>query len=184
MYYRVILIVTLMLTAGAAPVAAPAASKGIEGLWFSKGERSRIEIAPCGDKLCGVIVWLKEPNDENGQPLRDILNTDDTVKGRPILGMPVLTELQADGKAVIAFGCRGPGGFAQNFALVRINADGSPDMTFGEGGKVVLGGSYDGATDVAIQPDGKIVAIGGTTNTTLPVSKVCLLPYFRSLRCA
>ena len=101
MRYKVILIVTVMLTAGAVPAAAPAASKGIVGTWFSKGERSRIEIAPCGDKLCGVIAWLKEPNDESGQPLRDILNTDDTVKGRPILGMPVLTELQANGKAYV-----------------------------------------------------------------------------------
>ena len=95
MRYCVMLTTLLILGVGSLP----AAAKGIEGLWFTKGERSRIEIAPCGEKLCGVIVWLKEPNDENGQPLRDILNSDESVKGRPILGMPVLTELAIDGRA-------------------------------------------------------------------------------------
>ncbi len=69
--------------------------------------------------------------------------------------------LQADGKIVVA-------GIAYNgsdydFALVRFNANGAADATFGGGGKVttpVAASMSDRATGVAIQADGKIV-VGG-----------------------
>jgi uncharacterized delta-60 repeat protein len=49
-----------------------------------------------------------------------------------------------------------------NFALARYKRDGGLDLTFGADGKVVtdLGGWSAIAADVAIQPDGKIVAVG------------------------
>ncbi|MEP6601811.1 MAG: delta-60 repeat domain-containing protein [Nitrospirota bacterium] len=68
--------------------------------------------------------------------------------------------LQADGKAVLA------GSYVDNsfseFALARINPDGSPDTTFGTDGRVTTSiGSGDGvALEVLMQPDGKIVAGG------------------------
>ncbi len=46
-------------------------------------------------------------------------------------------------------------------ALVRVNANGSPDATFGSGGLVTVDmGGTDIAYDVTLQPDGKIVAVG------------------------
>jgi uncharacterized delta-60 repeat protein len=72
--------------------------------------------------------------------------------------------IQADGKIVAA-------GFSDNganydFAVVRYNADGSLDTSFGGTGKVVtqVGGSCDFAYSVAIQADGKIVAAGNSDN--------------------
>lgn len=70
--------------------------------------------------------------------------------------------LQPDGK-IVAAGYRAP--FTQNgsdFALARYNADGSLDTTFGSGGKVTTDflSLDDVANAVAIQPDGKIVAVG------------------------
>jgi uncharacterized delta-60 repeat protein len=49
------------------------------------------------------------------------------------------------------------------FAIARYNPDGSLDASFGAGGKVITDffGGVDGAADVLIQPDGKIV-LGGT----------------------
>jgi uncharacterized delta-60 repeat protein len=49
-----------------------------------------------------------------------------------------------------------------DFALVRYNLDGSLDTSFGSGGEVLtsLGSASETAEDVAIQPDGKIVAAG------------------------
>ena len=61
------------------------------GVWLTPGGNSHVEIAPCGDKLCGRIVWLKEPNNQKGQPLRDARNADEALRSRPILGLPVLT---------------------------------------------------------------------------------------------
>jgi uncharacterized delta-60 repeat protein len=65
--------------------------------------------------------------------------------------------LQTDGKIVTAGElCTG------GFALARFNPDGSPDATFGGDGKVTTGFGPNGtqAFGVAIQHDGRIVAVG------------------------
>ncbi len=71
--------------------------------------------------------------------------------------------LQADGKIVAVGSSRF--NFADNadFALARVNPDGTLDATFGTGGIVTtnLAGS-DAAYAVAVQSDGKIVAAGGS----------------------
>jgi uncharacterized delta-60 repeat protein len=74
--------------------------------------------------------------------------------------------LQADGKIVVA-GSNDVSPKGKSFAVVRYNADGSLDGTFGTGGKVVtsFGSQSDTAYAVVVQPDGKIVA-GGHANTT------------------
>src|SRR5690242_17674827 len=48
---------------------------GAEGRWYAEGGAAQIEIAPCGDTLCGEIVWLRSPFDENGCPLTDRQNS-------------------------------------------------------------------------------------------------------------
>jgi len=69
--------------------------------------------------------------------------------------------LQADGRIVAAgmTGCGHP-----NFALARYLPDGSLDASFGGDGKVATifapGDCSDAAKDVAIEPDGRIVAAG------------------------
>ena len=75
--------------------------------------------------------------------------------------------LQADGKIVVA-GSSDVSPKGKSFALVRYNADGSLDASFGTGGKVVtsFGSQSDTAYAVAVQADGRIVA-GGHTNTAL-----------------
>jgi uncharacterized delta-60 repeat protein len=60
-----------------------------------------------------------------------------------------------------------PGPSSQDFAVLRFNADGSADSTFGSGGRVTtdfLGSANDSAAAVVRQADGKLVvagAIGG-----------------------
>ncbi|MEZ4641124.1 MAG: hypothetical protein R3E31_00005 [Chloroflexota bacterium] len=74
---------------------------------------------------------------------------------------PTSLAIQSDGKIVAA-------GQTQNidFALVRYEADGTLDTTFGVGGVVTtnfpigMSGGVDVANDVIIQSDGKIVAAG------------------------
>ena len=69
---------------------------------------------------------------------------------------------QADGKFVLA-GYRRVGGGNPTFALARFTGTGVLDDGFGAGGTVATGvGLNSGAADVAIQPDGKIVAAGLT----------------------
>src|SRR4030095_14916221 len=69
--------------------------------------------------------------------------------------------LQPDGKIVAAGGAANPtDGF--DFAVFRFNANGTPDTAFGSGGGTTtdLGGRFEGATSVALQPDGNIIAGG------------------------
>src|SRR5439155_421071 len=74
--------------------------------------------------------------------------------------------LQPDGKLVAAGFTASAGNTA--FALVRYNADGSLDTSFGTGGKVTtsIGSVDDKAIALVLQPDGKLVAAGYSYNGT------------------
>ena len=75
-------------------------------------------------------------------------------------------QLQPDGRIVTAgyFYFTNFSGTVLGLALARHNADGSLDTSFGTGGKITttFGTSYDFATGLALQADGKIVAVGNT----------------------
>lgn len=74
--------------------------------------------------------------------------------------MATSVAIQADGRIVVAG--RTHDGIGRRFALARYSADGSLDASFGTGGKVTTSffGFDNGATGVAVQADGKIVASG------------------------
>lgn len=78
--------------------------------------------------------------------------------------------IQPDGKIIVA----GSGYNATNldFALVRYNSDGSLDNSFGSGGKLMtqVGLSNDFASGLALQQDGKIIAVGGSVDTGFVVA--------------
>ena len=76
--------------------------------------------------------------------------------------------IQSDGKIVAAGSSFTSGTLGYDFALVRYNVDGSLDNSFGTSGKVTtdFGGSLDGAYDLAIQADGKIIAAGRNYDST------------------
>jgi uncharacterized delta-60 repeat protein len=69
--------------------------------------------------------------------------------------------LQPDGKLVVA-GSYKTEAVSRQFALARYNSNGSLDTTFGSGGMLTtsFGSSNAFAFGVALQPDGKIVAVG------------------------
>lgn len=84
--------------------------------------------------------------------------------------------IQSEGKIIA-------GGYATNttadFGLARYNSDGSLDATFGSGGKVLT--DFNGGTDLvrglAVQSDGKIVAVGQTTPTSTGMPEFALARY-------
>ena len=70
-------------------------------------------------------------------------------------------EIQPDGEILAAGDSWN--GVNDDFALVRLNPDGSLDSTFGSGGKVTTGfGAEDEPYALAMQPDAKIVVAGAT----------------------
>jgi uncharacterized delta-60 repeat protein len=82
--------------------------------------------------------------------------------GTATIGFPaVLTTgavLQPDGRIVVA------GSSSGDFAVARLNSNGSPDATFGTAGKVTVDfGGPTFANAVALQPNGRIVVAGQRT---------------------
>lgn len=100
-------------------------------------------------------------------------NSDGTLDATFAVGGQVTTDLgsvdqsssmviQPDGKLVVA------GGSGGRLALARYNPNGSLDATFGSGGIVltpVPGGGI--GTDLVLQPDGRLVAVGRTGHALL-----------------
>jgi uncharacterized delta-60 repeat protein len=82
--------------------------------------------------------------------------------GSPVASASALA-VQPDGKIVIA-GRAGATVSGGDFLVARFNSDGSLDTAFGGDGYVLtdFGSDADSAQDVAVQPDGKIVAVGRT----------------------
>jgi uncharacterized protein (DUF2147 family) len=85
----------LAFIAGIQPASADPAHLAL-GVWADEDGKSHIEIAPCGEYLCGHVVWLKEPEDASGQPKTDINNPDKSLRSRPILGLKIIGGLQPD----------------------------------------------------------------------------------------
>lgn len=67
------------------------------GVWIDQSKRTEVEITPCGDQLCGNIVWFKWPNDDDGLPLVDLRNTEPRLRTRPLLGLSILYGLHRTG---------------------------------------------------------------------------------------
>jgi len=72
--------------------AAPA--DAIATTWLTHDGQGVVEFAPCGNRLCGHIVWLKTPIDDNGAPLTDRNNPNPKLRQRPICGLSVITGLR------------------------------------------------------------------------------------------
>ncbi len=125
----------------------------------------------------GKLVVVGQTYKNNDYSTEDFVvaryNTDGTldntfgVRGRVrtdfpgLAAVPSSVVIQPDGKIVVAGGAFPLFTFLGNFEVVRYNPNGSLDTSFGNGGIVTTTfpeGSY--AFDVALQPDGKIIAAG------------------------
>ena len=95
------------------------------GTWFDDSGDGAIRIEPCGNKLCGKIVWLKDPLNEKGQPLHDAHNPDESKRTRTICGIPLLGDLarQEDGTWDAGWVYDPKEGKSYSFALKLIASD-------------------------------------------------------------
>ncbi len=77
-------------------------------------------------------------------------------------------KIQPDGKILVVGYYSCCGGSADPFLLKRFEVNGSPDSSFGSAGTTITQvDSYDSYIyDLALQSDGKIVALGPTNNYT------------------
>jgi uncharacterized protein (DUF2147 family) len=83
---------------GLISMSSAALADSAEGVWLSEDGGTKVHLANCGGKLCGTVVWLKEPNDEKtGKPKTDKLNPDPSKRARPMLGLRVVNGLAPNG---------------------------------------------------------------------------------------
>lgn len=62
------------------------------GVWQPSDGRSYLKIEKIGNKYFGRVVWLKEPNDEDGNPRVDKNNPDESLRSTPLKGYRVLKD--------------------------------------------------------------------------------------------
>lgn len=90
------LIAIVMMGSGHSGEAATPADPS--GTWLVEDGRARIRLERCGpthERICGYIVWMKNPVDARGEPYRDSRNPDPEKRTRTLLGHQLLMGLQA-----------------------------------------------------------------------------------------
>ncbi|HXC52506.1 MAG TPA: DUF2147 domain-containing protein [Candidatus Limnocylindrales bacterium] len=67
------------------------------GRWYAEGGAAQVEVDYCGEALCGRVVWLRSPFDENGCTLSDRQNPDPALRERSVIGIDILSGLRPIG---------------------------------------------------------------------------------------
>ena len=68
------------------------AQNKIEGNWKLEDNSTAIKIYKKDNVYFGKIIWLDEPNDEQGRPYLDTENPDIDKRNKPVMGMNILTD--------------------------------------------------------------------------------------------
>jgi len=91
------LVVAVWAIATTAPASgvSHAASVNPLGRWYAEGGGAQVEITQCEGDLCGRVVWLRSPFDEDGCELRDRNNPSSELRARSILGLEILRTTSA-----------------------------------------------------------------------------------------
>ena len=66
-------------------------SDAVLGTWYNEEKTSGIEIFRCADSYCGRVVWLKNPLDAQGKEKADSKNPDESLRGRKLMGLQILS---------------------------------------------------------------------------------------------
>ncbi len=77
---------------GGVPSLVSAQKPDITGIWVDHTGRGAVEFTRCGAAICGHLVWLEKPNNEQGRPFTDGNNPDPSLRQRSICGLPIIGE--------------------------------------------------------------------------------------------
>jgi uncharacterized delta-60 repeat protein len=137
-------------------------------LWFPPGR---------SDTVFGVVRYNQDGSLDTTFGTQGIVTADLSDR----VDIATALAIQSDGK-IIAAGQAGTGPGPFSVALVRYNRDGSLDMGFGIGGKVItdFAGPYESALALAIQSDGRIIAAGVAYASVLSTSGDFVLVRYES----
>ena len=68
----------------------------ILGVWLNEDKDAHVEVYKEGDIFFGKIIWLEEPNEENGEAKLDDENEDESLRTRPVMGLLLLRDFVFD----------------------------------------------------------------------------------------
>ncbi len=68
------------------------------GVWMPGHGKAKVKVTKVGTKYYGKIVWLKEPNYDDGTKKRDKNNPDPKMHDTPLLGYKILKDFEYTGK--------------------------------------------------------------------------------------
>ncbi|MDI7197494.1 DUF2147 domain-containing protein [Leptospira santarosai] len=104
------IVMFLVFTCLSAPIFA-GEEDAILGKWWNKEKDAQVDVHKCGTKICGKIVWLKEPvypagstEGTPGSSKVDVHNKDESLRTRPIMGLLFLTGFSYEGEQIWAGG--------------------------------------------------------------------------------
>ncbi len=99
---KIALACILMLSCAATSFAS--GPDAILGIWNNEEKDAKIEIFRCGERYCGKIVWLREPNypaasteGKAGTPKLDHNNPDSAQRTKSIIGLQIVREFAYSG---------------------------------------------------------------------------------------
>lgn len=91
------LLLVVLIALATAAVSFATNADDVIGVWFNAEKDAQIEILKCGEKYCGKIVWLKDPNYPEGSrdgapetPKLDHNNPDPALRKTPIIGLQIV----------------------------------------------------------------------------------------------
>jgi uncharacterized protein (DUF2147 family) len=79
-------------------IAAGQGGVGVTGRWLTQDGKGVIDIAACGNSICGRIDWMNPPDDpKTGKIAHDSHNPDPALRRRTICGLEIIYGFQHDG---------------------------------------------------------------------------------------
>ncbi len=94
---RMLFVVFSIVMLFANALAYAAGPDDILGVWLNQEKDAKIEIFKCGEKYCGKVVWLKDPNYPEGSkdgipgtPKLDHNNPNPELKKAPVIGLQIV----------------------------------------------------------------------------------------------
>lgn len=70
----------------------------VAAVWLTQAGDAKIHVTRCGDRICGRIVWLRNPVDNNtSKPQVDDKNPNPALRERRILGLSIFSNMKPSG---------------------------------------------------------------------------------------
>lgn len=87
-----------MAVAAGTLVSGTAMANDATGVWRMENGRVTVKVSPCGGNLCGTVVGLKKPHDNEGKPRLDKENPNPALRSRPVIGLTILSNMKPRGE--------------------------------------------------------------------------------------